>query len=488
VNRQTESQTATSTWSDAEPAIESPLQPRGPGGPAGLRTDWPLWRIVLGLAIWPLLEQFMMAAVWFVDSALAGHLPPDIVKPASDAVGAAVYMMWLMGLMQGAVGVGATALVARTIGGGRFDEAETAVGQAMLLALVWGGFNAVLFFAISRPVGVFLNLQPEAMAFCTEYLRILAVVAPLRAVLFIGAAALRGAGDTRSPFYVMLLVNLINIAVSIALVAEFSPIGGMGVRGIALGTAAAWTVGGAAMWALLVRGRGGVQLHLRELRPRRQMIYRLCRIGIPALLENGGHWGANFIVIWIVGQLAARGLEQHALGAHNFGIRIEGFSFLPGFAFSVAAATLAGQYLGVRDEKTAQRAVWWALGYGAGLMTMFGVLFITVPEALVRVITDDPHFREVVPRLLFIVGWAQIGFAAALVLSGALRGAGDTKWAMIITSVSTFGVRLPLVWVLGVTLGWGLDGVWIALAIELGLRGLLFLARFLYGGWTKIQV
>jgi hypothetical protein len=243
VNRQTESQTAASTWSDAEPAIESPLQPRGPGGPAGLRTDWPLWRIVLGLAIWPLLEQFMMAAVWFVDSALAGHLPPDIVKPASDAVGAAVYMMWLMGLMQGAVGVGATALVARTIGGGRFAEAETAVGQAMLLALVWGGFNAVLFFAISRPVGVFLNLQPEAMAFCTEYLRILAVVAPLRAVLFIGAAALRGAGDTRSPFYVMLLVNLINIAVSIALVAEFSPIGGMGVRGIALGTAAAWTVG-----------------------------------------------------------------------------------------------------------------------------------------------------------------------------------------------------------------------------------------------------
>jgi putative MATE family efflux protein len=393
--------------------------------------------------------------------------------------------MWLMGLLQGAAGVGATAVVAREIGRADRDRAEDAVGQAMTLAVIWGLINGVVFFAAAPLVAELFNLDdPLSKRMCIDYLRILALVAPLRAVLFIGAACLRGAGDTRSPFLVMLLVNAANIVASISLVLG----AGLAVRGIALGTLVAWTVGGVAMVMLLHRGRGGVQLHLRRTRPHWPMMRRLIRVGIPALFESGGHWLGNLAVVAMVGYLAELGLNQAPLGSHNFAIRIEGYSFLPGFAFGIAAATLTGQYLGVNDQAGAKRAVFWSWLYGAGLMCLFGVIFITTPRTLVALVTDEQLFLDTTPRLLFYAGWAQLGFATALVLSGAIRGAGDTRATMAITFVSTFCVRLPAAYVLGIVLGWGLNGIWIALAAELTLRGLLFLIWFWRGTWTQKNV
>lgn len=443
-----------------------------------------MWAQVLSLAIWPLLEQFMNATVGFVDTALAGRLEPA----ALEAIGSAGYILWLIGIMQGAVGVGSTAIIARAIGGGRFDEADEALGQSILLALAWGATNMGLFFYAAPLVPLATSLDGRAAELCTEYLRIVALAAPLRALLFIGAACLRGAGDMKSPFFVMLGVNLANIALSVLLVFPWSPIGGFGLLGVAMGTTGAWLIGGAAMATLLIKGRRRIKLHARRLRPDWPMCRRLVRVGIPALIENGGHWLGNLIVIVMVGALAPMGLADRPMGSHITAIRIEAFSFLLGFAFHTAAATAIGQYLGVGDPAAAKRAGRIAWAFGAAVMVIFGLLFMTIPEPLTRIFTDKQPFLTVTPKLLFHAGWAQIGFATYLVLAGALRGAGDTRTTMFMTFSSTFGVRIPLAFILGIMLGLGLVGIWIALACELMFRGVLFLARFLHGGWTRIQV
>lgn len=470
---------------DIEPGVETPLQPEAIiGKPAGLPHHLPIWRIVIALAWWPLLEQVMVALVGFVDTALAGRLDPA----ATEAIGTSGYMLWLMGMLQGAVGVGATAIIARAVGGSRFAEANHAVGQSIMLAVVWGAINGVLFWFAAPLVAALTSLKGHAADLCVMYLQWLAVVAPCRAVLYIGSACLRGAGDTRSPFFVMLAVNVINVVVSVGLVADFSPFGGHGLRGVAMGTMAAWLVGSGIMAALLLRGRGGVRLALPAMRLDRVMTGRLVRIGAPALLESGGHWLGNLMVVIIVGSLADRGLADRPMGSQIIAIRIEAFSFLLGFAFNVAAATMVGQYLGVNDPASARRSAWVAWAYGAAVMVVLGVVFMAVPEPLVRIFTDQEPFLSDVPPLLFQAGWAQIGFATYLVLSGALRGAGDTRMTMMITFACTFAFRLPLVWIIGVTMGYGLAGVWMALAAELILRGGLFLARFLHGGWMSIRV
>lgn len=467
-----------------EPTVAAGSASTSVGRPAGLPTHLPLWAQLLALSVWPLLEQFMNATVGFVDTALAGRLEPA----ALEAIGAAGYVLWLMGIMQGAVGIGSTAIIARAIGGGRYAEADEALGQSILLALLWGVINLVLFFFAAPLVPLATSLEGRAAELCTLYLRIIALAAPLRALLFIGAACLRGAGDMRSPVIVMLAINITNVVLSILLVFPWSPIGGFGLVGVAVGTTVAWLVGGVAMAVLLTAGRRRIKLHARRLRPELTMCRRLVRVGLPALAENGGHWLGNLCVIVIVGWLATVGLAERPMGSHIVAIRIEAFSFLLGFAFHTAAATAIGQYLGVGDAATAKRAGWIAWAFGASVMIVFGVLFMTIPGALTRIFTDEEPFLTVTPQLLFHAGWAQIGFATYLVLAGALRGAGDTRTTMLMTFGSTFLVRLPLAWVLGVAFGMGLVGVWIALASELVFRGGLFLARFVHGGWTRVRV
>ncbi|MCE9589745.1 MAG: hypothetical protein K8S99_04405 [Planctomycetes bacterium] len=237
----------------------------------------------------------------------------------------------------------------------------------------------------------------------------------------------------------------------------------------------------------LLSGRGGIRLHLHRLRPHLHTLIRLVRVGVPNLLETSGMWIGNFLVLKVVGEI---GLNQThgAIGAHIITARIEGMSYLPGFAVGIAAATLAGQYLGLGDPARARRAVALCWATGAVLMGGIGLLFIVIPRPLVALISDAPEHLAAVPTLLMICGPIQVFFASYAVLAQAMRGAGDTRTAMIMTYSSTYLVRLPLAYIVGIVMGYGLPGVWVALCAELVLRGCLFAGRFLHGGWMKARV
>ena len=125
---------------------------------------------------------------------------------------------------------------------------------------------------------------------------------------------------------------------------------------------------------------------------------------------------------------------------------------------------------------------------GAGIMTMLGLGFITVPDALVRILTDIPIFLDTSPDLVRICGFVQFFFGSALVLQGAMRGAGDTRVPAILSNSLTWGVRLPAAFILGYVLEMGLVGIWYALCGELLIRGCVFIARYLREGWLKVEV
>lgn len=459
-----------------------PAVARGARRPGGLPTNLPLHRQVATLALWPMLEQLMTWLVWAVDTSLAGHLPTAAAE-STNAVGAASYWIWLMQLVIGAVGVGATAMIARAVGARHRREANAVLGQSLTVAAALGVITGVFFFVTAEWIGLSSRLEGLSLDLSTMYARLLSSVAPFFAVLFIGAAALRGAGDFRSPFLVMVAVNVVNAAASILLVVGPEPVGGHGLRGIAIGTMIAWFVGALLMVGLLIRGRGGIRLHLHRLRPERTMVRRLMRVGVPNLFEGMGYWLAAFAVLILVGKV-----HPDAVGSHMIAIRIEGLSFLPGFALSLAAATMVGQYLGAGDVRMARRSAWVCLAYGGSLMFVLGLAFILVPEALVRLMTNEPVFLAEVPVLLRIAGFAQIGFAAAMILNGAMRGAGDTLTVMVLSFGSLFLFRVPAVWVAVEWFDAAMPGIWIICSADLMVRGGLSLARFLHGGWAHVKV
>lgn len=486
---------------------------------AGLSMNGAIW-----VLSWPILvESLLNSLVGFVDTRLASGLG----MAETDAIGAASYIQWFFGLTIMALGIGATAMIARAVGKGRLAVANAAVGQMLVLQVIAGSFVAFGAIMMAPVVASLMSLEGQGREAFIAYLRITSLGIPITGVLFGGIACVRGAGDSKGPLLVMMLVNAINVVLSFVLSGvdisrtTFDEAGvpvtttiirnpftfELGITGIALGTIGAQLVGAAAIIWLLRRGVGGVRLRTRRLKLHMHTSRRLVRLGLPNFLETLGMWSGNFLVVLMVGAVGSG-----ALGAHIIAIRAEAFSFLPGFAMGMAAASLAGQFLGAGSPELARKAVWRCAMVAVVLMGLIGVVFITLPRLVVSIFSEQPEHLITAPPLLVICGVVQVPFALAIVFRQAMRGAGDVRMALLLTTITTYLVRLPACFLLsGVDLTFtiqtapgevqrftiidspffdepSLTRLWIAMCGELVIRAMLFSWRYFQGGWTRQKV
>jgi MATE family, multidrug efflux pump len=477
--------------------------------------------LTMGAAIfvlaWPVvIESFLNSLVGLVDTKLSASLSSG--EAATDAIGGASYIMWLIGLVIMAIGVGATALISRSVGKGRLGVANVVLGQALTLAMASGVVIGVLIWHYSYLIVELLSMSPEAGEFFVQYMKIIAIGVPAASTLFALIACSRGAGDSISPLIAMIARNAVNIVVSwlfsgVTVAGYTSPLGlDWGVEGIAFGTIVGDLVGALIILSMAVSGRWSIKLKLRRMKIHSIMVRRLIRLGVPNFIETFGMWVGNFFIIAFVGLLARQMNSDGFLGAHIIGIRIEAFSFMPGFGMGIAAATLAGQYLGMGRPDLAKKAVFRCTVIAASIMGFLGVLFIVFAKPITAALSDQPAHMEMVPPLLVICGIIQVPFAIGIVFRSAMRGAGDVKWVMGLTWFSTYALRLPMAYIVsGVDIpipqflggglienprlleAWfgltpGLTALWIALCSEMVLRGILFSIRFFKGGWLNAKV
>lgn len=477
--------------------------------------------LTMGAAIfvlaWPVvLESFLNSLVGLVDTKLSASLANG--EAATDAIGGASYIMWLIGLVIMAIGVGATALISRSVGKGRLGVANVVLGQALTLALVSGVVIGILIYFLSSPITDLLNMTPQASVYFNDYMKIIAIGVPAASMLFALIACSRGAGDSISPLIAMIARNAVNIFVSwlfsgVTVAGLTSPLGlDWGVKGIALGTITGDLVGALIILSMALSGRWSIKLKLRRMKIHSIMLWRLIRLGVPNFFETFGMWIGNFFIIAFVGLLARQMNSDGLLGAHIIGIRIEAFSFMPGFGMGIAGATLAGQYLGMGRPDLAKKAVFRCTLIAMGIMGALGLAFILFSRPITAALSQQPAHMEMVPPLLIICGIIQIPFAIGIVFRSAMRGAGDVKWVMAMTWFTTYALRLPMAYIVsGVDIpipefmgggiivnprlfeSWfgltpGLTALWIALCSEMVLRGILFSLRFFHGGWLKAKV
>ncbi|MFG0245601.1 MAG: MATE family efflux transporter [Phycisphaerales bacterium JB052] len=475
-----------------------------------------MWSAIFILA-WPVvLESFLNSLVGLTDTKLSASLEDGVA--ATDAIGGASYIMWFIGLVIMAIGVGATALISRSVGKGRLGVANVMLGQATTLGLICGSAIGIVVWFLAPAIVTLLNMSDAAGGYFIEYMRIIALGTPFASLLFALIACSRGAGDSMSPLIAMIVRNAINILVSwgISGATVFgltSPLGiDWGVRGIALGTVVGDIFGAGLILTFAMSGKWSIRLKARNLKPHSITIYRFVRLAIPNFIETFGMWLGNFFIITFVGLLALQIDSEGLLGAHIIGVRIEAFSFMPGFGMGIAAATLAGQYLGMNRPDLAKKAVFRCTVIAAVIMGALGIGFIVFAKAITNAMSAQPEHMDLVPPLLITCGIVQIPFAIGIVFRSAMRGAGDVKWVMGLTWFATYGMRLPLAYLVsGVDIPipefmgggivtnprlfeqWfgvepGLSALWIALCSEMFLRGVVFSIRFFQGGWLKAKV
>jgi putative MATE family efflux protein len=444
-------------------------------------------RQVVWLATPVLIEQALLYLVGLSDTLLTGrYLSEDHLA----AVTVASYLLWFLGSLLTVVSVGGTALVARRVGANDRVAAQRVAQQAITMALIVGTSTLVVGWALAPWMIWLLNLRGLAAELAVRFLRIVLTITPLLACTTVGVACLRGAGDTRTGMWAMVVVNAVNVSLSWSLVRGLGPFPALGFTGIALGTACGEAVGGLIVLAVLARGRSGLRLGWEGMIPVWPEIERILRVSVPAAGESL----TNVVCqLWFLGLINKLG--SVATAAHGVAIRCEAIAFLTVTAFAVAASTLTGQYLGAGRPDLAGRAARNAWGLGVVVLSMLGLLLYTQAGPMFAVFLGGQKplvALEGVP-VLRIVAFAMPALATINVLSGALRGAGDTRWPWVFVLLGYLAVRLPLTYLLCTPasqggLGLGLRGAWIAMFADLSVRGLLVAARFLQGGWRQGRV
>ena len=444
-------------------------------------------RQVTWLAAPVLVEQALLYLVGLSDTLLTGRY---LSAEHLAAVTVASYLLWFLSGLLTVVSVGATALVARMMGANQRAEAVRITQQAITMAVIVGAFVFLVGWAFAPGVIRLLNLKGLAAEVAVTFLRIVLTITPLLACTVVGVACLRGAGDTRTGMWVMVVVNIVNVTLSWSLVRGLGPFPALGFPGIALGTACGEGIGGVLVLAVLARGRSGLRLGWSGVAPVWSVIRRVLRVSIPAA---GERLTDILCQLWFLSLINRLG--PVATAAHGVAIRCESIAFLTVTAFAVAASTLTGQYLGAGRPELAGRAVRTAWGLGVLVLSLLGVLLYTQAGPMFALFLGgrQPLVAAAGVPVLRVVAFAMPALATINVLSGALRGAGDTRWPWVIVLLGYLTVRLPLTYRLCPPeslggLGWGLYGAWVAMFADLTVRGLLVAARFLQGGWRGARV
>jgi putative MATE family efflux protein len=453
---------------------------------------------MIRLALPALAEESLVLLVTWTDWFLASRYFVEDGDATKAAMGLMAYLMWLIPSFFTVVAIGATALIARWVGAGDFGRANRTANQAYLAAGVFAlGLTLVVSFCDKAFIDL-MQLKGDAANYALEYLRTVTPLIPFIMCSQIGAACLRGAGDTVTGFCVKMVVVIVNVLVSTLLVTGYGVFPQLGWKGIAIGTASGYLIGGTVILLVLFRGRAGLRLGWHQMKPDFSILKKMFRIGLP-----GGFDVATLLFSQLLFLALINSMGKASAAAHGLAVQIEACAFLPGAAFQVAAATMAGQFLGAGQPERATRSVWFCLTVGGAIMVVSGIVLYFFGLEIATMFTNQPTDPTTikVAELLKVVAYALPSLAVVMIVSGGFRGAGDTIWPFLFTLVGFFVLRIPIAVYLCLEtfqipmseisiqgLGWGVVGAWYAMAIDLILRSGMILWRFLGGRWRDVEI
>lgn len=439
---------------------------------------------VLALS-WPaIVQQLMLTLVQYIDTAMVGSLGPN----ATASVGVVSSSVWLFNGLLGAAATGFAVQVAQHIGARETESARSVVRESMLFSLLFGVFMgsaaAALSFSLPGLLGAEEAIRPDASA----YFLIVGCSMPFLMAINLMSSLLRCMGDTRTPMLFNITLNILNTIFNFLLIYEpreasvfglrvFLPGAGLGVPGAALGSALASLLVALLFLRRFLSRDFPLRISLRDrFRFTRDCLSAMIRIAIPQAMAHTASCGAQIAVTVIVA-----GLGTQAVAANSLAVTAEALCYQPGYGVSTAATTLVGQSIGAGRRDLAVRFARVSTLLGMAIMTGTGLLMFLFAEPLIGMFTPDADVMRLGASVLRIEAFTEPLFAASIVASGAFSGAGDTKWSFAANLLSMWGVRLPIALLLIGSLG--LTGMWIAMACELSIKGLVFLWRLRSKKW-----
>ena len=435
---------------------------------------------IFALALPAIAEMMAHTLVWTADTAMVGRLT------AADIAGVnlGVQIMFTLGNVMGAIGIGATALVARNIGAKDNERAEYIAGLAISLGIIVALVLGTLGIVFARSIFTAIVKDPEVIRIGSSYSRIVFTGTFFVIPLIISSSILRAAGNTVVPMISAMVANAINIVGDYVLI--FGKLGfpALGADGAAIATAASQAIGFFICFAFLVKGTNGIKLRRKNMfNFKKESLGTLINLSMPAGMETFMNEGSRLLSSFWIAQLGTI-----AFAANSLAVAAESLSFMPGNGFAVAAAASVGQSLGAGDRDTAERIAKRSVTYAALLMGAVGLAFFFFPYNIMRVFSTDLASVAEASKAIRIGAFEQVPIAIGMVMSGALKGAGDTKGPFRISLVTNFLFRLPLIFAIVFLINGNISYVWAATALQYGVEATLMVIRYSKGHWRRIDI
>ena len=432
------------------------------------------------MGVWKLAWPSIITNLFYATSSIVaikvvGGLGPDAI--AAAVTGQRVTFI-LQAVLTGVL-AGSTALIARHWGAKDKHEAGVFLTRTVQLVIFLSIISAFLVWQYAEPLVRFFGLKNQALILSSEYLK---AIAPFYVAFGCGMGlitALRAVGDVKTPLFIGVIMNLFAIFFMLVFVNGWLGFPKYGVLGAALGNGLSFVIGAALLIVFWLSNQLVVKyssiFNLDFIR-----VIEIFKVGLPAALEQ---------VIFQIGitafliLVAYYGTEAYA--AYGIGVQILSFSFVIGFGFSIAGATLVGQHLGAQNKDQAKRAGWGAMRLSIISMTFFGIVIVAFAEPLARFMIDNDEVVRLTVIFIWLLGSMQPLMAIEFSLGGALRGAGDTKTPLVITLTCLLFIRVFLA-VVFFLLDASIEIIFSTLLADYIVKGFLYVSRFKSGRWMNV--
>lgn len=424
-------------------------------------------KIILALAVPAMIENFLQTIVGFVDTIFVAKL--GLEEVAAVGVTNAIVAVYIAVFM--AIGVGASSMIARSVGAGQMEQAKAIARQSTWISASVGIVFGLITLLFAAPLIRIMGADPAVINDGVIYFRIVAGPSIFLALMTIFGSILRAAGNTKTPMKVGIWINLIHIILDYVLIFGLFGWNGWGIVGAALATSIVRIIGAIALFLYIRKSKLSFSLRRGTLS---QHTKALMKLSGPAAAER---LIMRFGQVLYFGLIVRIGTDVYA--AHVLAGNIEIFSYMPGYGLAIAATTLVGQHLGANRKEDAYQYGMLTTGIAILFMGFVGILLFFFSPLAASWFTQDISVIQMVTTALRIDAFAQPFLAVGLVLAGALQGAGDTKSPMYSTTIGMWVIRVVGVYILCIHLGMGIAGVWLSIAFDLVVRAVFLLIKFI---------
>jgi MATE efflux family protein len=435
------------------------------------------FNLIIQLSIPSILAQVTTVLMFYIDAGMVGSLGAE----PSAAIGLVEPATWLIFSLVSAVTMGFSVQVAHFIGANDFPKARAVMRHGYVFGLCFSLLMLLIAFLIGPRLPIWLgggaDIQHDAMV----YFLIFSGITPFHLIEYMSGAMLKVAGDMRRPSMMAILMCVLDVIFNYFLIFPTRTISlfgieltmpgfGAGVAGAALGSLLAFVCVALplAYYAIFRSPILAWKQDIERFSWRWQYIWNALKISAPMGLQYLLMNGAQLVSTMIVAPLG-----NVAIAAHSFAITAESLCYMPGYGISEAATTLVGQSVGADRRDLHRSFAWMTVFLGMIVMAFMGVVMYIFAQEMIGLLSPITAIQDLGISVLRIEAFAEPFFAAAIVAYSVCVGAGDTLKPSMINLGSMWLIRLTLAYCLASQ--YGLRGVWFAMAVELSLRGMMFI-------------